>query len=744
MFTIGVFMEHRTGGYSHSFYEGIGYALRNHYFVRLSPSSLDWRASNDSQVRLDFTMINLLDFDAFIVPAGILNSSLVDLEHQASDFFHLVDPKKIIIAEDTCEGFWSVGKNGVPGLEQLMAHILDDLGFTRVGMISGLARSQGARQREGVFFKEMEKRGLEVPEHRFTRGVFTGECEDIIDDFLDKNTDLECIVCANDTLALKLYERMRLRGLEPGKDIAVTGFDDVPEAALVNPPLTTVRLSPFASGYHAGREAVHLCRGEPQHYKSLDSSLIIRRSCGEDLMSDQRYLSHFLHQDPIAVDELVEFMLKRTLRVLAPDVRDDLRPLVKDVVTGMIAIARDEESPGTENFARISKMFRTNFSFYNINNFFSVFTTFCKELLDVTPEEHKLSLYDKFIEIQTHISMFYRVRTNDETNKLNALSSVCLDISKQALSGADRPKQALRLLAECMNRIGFRDCDIMLFDKPLDSSEFDHLELPDSVILRAESRDNVIRIPNDLEVMVPIKDIIKRLGKDEPSITSVIPLDMNGYLLGFFTADTTNIDPTFFYFAAIQISFSVLHMSVIEQEQRLIELLNTDNEAILTESHHDPLTGLMNRRGLMFQIDQIKHLDIGRYAAVFYFDLDDFKIINDTFGHDTGDEAIREAGNILRGTFRTHDLVARMGGDEFCAIAISDHPINVMSIKERINRKADIFNMSHPYRLSYSAGVVQFTITSDADFDAKIKNADELLYIDKKAKKARKSEGSQA
>ena len=90
-------------------------------------------------------------------------------------------------------------------------------------------------------------------------------------------------------------------------------------------------------------------------------------------------------------------------------------------------------------------------------------------------------------------------------------------------------------------------------------------------------------------------------------------------------------------------------------------------------AYHDPLTGLPNR--ILFQ----EHLEValaraqraGRGVAVLYVDLDDFKLVNDSFGHGAGDELLREVAQRLAGSTRATDVVARQGGDEFL-ILIAD------------------------------------------------------------------------
>ena len=88
----------------------------------------------------------------------------------------------------------------------------------------------------------------------------------------------------------------------------------------------------------------------------------------------------------------------------------------------------------------------------------------------------------------------------------------------------------------------------------------------------------------------------------------------------------------------------------------------------------DELTGLLNRRGLDVMLpEQAKRSKrSGRPVIVVYGDIDRFKALNDTYGHERGDEVLVAVAGALQAAFRETDLIARLGGDEFCVIAEAD------------------------------------------------------------------------
>jgi diguanylate cyclase (GGDEF)-like protein len=99
--------------------------------------------------------------------------------------------------------------------------------------------------------------------------------------------------------------------------------------------------------------------------------------------------------------------------------------------------------------------------------------------------------------------------------------------------------------------------------------------------------------------------------------------------------------------------------------------LERERDAMRRYALRDPLTGLANRRALDERLgyEVARHTRHGESFAVLALDLDGFKLVNDRFGHDAGDELLREAAAALVDVVRAQDTVVRLGGDEFCVLA---------------------------------------------------------------------------
>jgi two-component system cell cycle response regulator len=155
----------------------------------------------------------------------------------------------------------------------------------------------------------------------------------------------------------------------------------------------------------------------------------------------------------------------------------------------------------------------------------------------------------------------------------------------------------------------------------------------------------------------------------------------------------------------------------------------------------DDLTGLYNRRGILalgdFQRRQC--LRTGRTLVVVQLDLDGLKVINDTWGHAAGDQAIAGTAAILRCTFRESDILGRIGGDEFVAIAVDADAAAIHRVERRLALALEAHNARRtaPFKLSFSLGTSVLIPPSAPSLAELLSRADAELYRSKRASYAR-------
>ncbi len=179
--------------------------------------------------------------------------------------------------------------------------------------------------------------------------------------------------------------------------------------------------------------------------------------------------------------------------------------------------------------------------------------------------------------------------------------------------------------------------------------------------------------------------------------------------------------------AVTVVSKRVTELKRMEQELRELSLT-------------DELTGLYNRRGFFTLAEQQTRMAARNKNRVYflYADMDNLKMINDTYGHREGDAALILTARILRDNFRYSDIIARIGGDEFVVMPIGVNEPEARITVGRLSRQLEIANStrSDSYKLSLSVGVTYFDPQRPLTVAELLAEADKAMYENKKEKKS--------
>jgi diguanylate cyclase (GGDEF)-like protein len=151
----------------------------------------------------------------------------------------------------------------------------------------------------------------------------------------------------------------------------------------------------------------------------------------------------------------------------------------------------------------------------------------------------------------------------------------------------------------------------------------------------------------------------------------------------------------------------------------------------------DPLTGLDNRRSIDLMVENMRDHRQGILYAGMMLDIDNLKEVNDVYGHGAGDLAIKRAAEIIRGSVRKSDFVARYAGDEFLVIMEVQDRIALQSAVERIRRAFDHYNLSskEAWTLNVSIGYDTINHESPESVEMALSRIDGLMYQEKKKRK---------
>jgi len=228
---------------------------------------------------------------------------------------------------------------------------------------------------------------------------------------------------------------------------------------------------------------------------------------------------------------------------------------------------------------------------------------------------------------------------------------------------------------------------------------------------------------------------LEAMGSNAPTVLQsalVCPLVFNDRLIG--TLGVYHTDPSFY-----REDHARLLDRICEQAAAVI------NNAIVFEQTHedsltDPLTGLPNTRSLFQHLArELARAERRRSdVALIVMDLDDFKDINDSFGHRVGDWALREVARVLRGGIRPYDMCVRYAGDEFIVVLAdcsrSEAESKRLELQASVGRIQLELESGRRVPLAISAGISVFPHDGD-NYEALVARADRQMYEDKSRRK---------
>jgi len=164
----------------------------------------------------------------------------------------------------------------------------------------------------------------------------------------------------------------------------------------------------------------------------------------------------------------------------------------------------------------------------------------------------------------------------------------------------------------------------------------------------------------------------------------------------------------------------------------LIVYLNIQNRSLIT----DHLTGAYNRKGFDMHLrEKIRASQRGKAFSAILLDYDHFKSINDTFGHDMGDQALMQSSELLKTCIRHTDFIARFGGDEFVILLDTANKSELEAVVQRIHDAIERYNKEnqYPFSIGFSAGYAVYDRSIHQSADDFVRLLDRMMYQMKQA-----------
>lgn len=230
----------------------------------------------------------------------------------------------------------------------------------------------------------------------------------------------------------------------------------------------------------------------------------------------------------------------------------------------------------------------------------------------------------------------------------------------------------------------------------------------------------------------PTNDLLPHLDDVLTDCSSVIffPLHVQEQIIGYaaFSYDQELPSMSQYYLFCTNVSLSLEIVKSHRRQQTIIQ--NLENKYV-----HDPLTGLLNRRGFYQKVTRVYNhcIEAEQPIMIISIDLNGLKPINDTYGHADGDIAISTIGKALLRAAKNGEVCARFGGDEFVVAGAVSCDEDTQEYINCVKQHMDLFNETSgkPYKISASFGCLAAVPNSSITLDEFIRQADERMYAEK-------------
>lgn len=510
----------------------------------------------------------------------------------------------------------------------------------------GPDKNTDAEERERAYRDSMKKYGLTITPEMMEKGDYSEFVDRQVENLLDNNPDAEAIVFANDEMALCGQKVCRKRGLKVGKDIAITGFDNVEIAATMDSPLTTIAQNGILMGYTAMYDIIDICSGRRTlpSKKLLPVSLILRESCGCKA------------KDPVSQHEPQDLFKKMT------ELNQSIAKMKQDLV----------------GFQRKSWLI----------------PLLARDLSECENDELK-----------------FHIQIMENMKKLKAFAAYMFlletPVSHDGTSWHSPETMRLASSYQNGNVVAYYP-----YDRPLISKEH------------------------------PVSEVI---SSDVCHQYMSFLLFSGERQYGLLMCDIAIEDFAFFYMISLQIGLSLRYLEINQAEtarrhqaSHNMELIREQNRILDIMSGHDELTGLLNLRGFTKQASQVCLDHIGKMAHIIFGDIDHLKEINDTWGHQEGNYAIQSAGHLLKECLREDDTLARISGDEFVCLVLSEEKSFGDIFRRRLKLACQKLNETSgkPFYVELSIGTHSFFLDENTDIQKMLSCSDQQLYQAKQYRRA--------
>lgn len=690
--------------------------------------------------------------DALIISVGAISSFLS--ERDLNSFLSHFDGIPVITLEEKIDGYPCIMTDNSGGMRTAIEHLILEHHRKHICFVAGKDTNSDSNQRLRIYLDVLSEHGYAVSPNMIIHGDFSEYCGEAIGKLINNNPDVDAIVFANDQMAIAGYQELQKRGLRIGEDISVVGFDDSTSSVNMDPPLTTVNINSCELGYRAIYGAASLARNGSASSETMNSLFIRRLSCGCKLCREEDICGLNTDLLSLSTAEIVDILDNSLFSEISGSFFSHrITVSFNDIFTDIVNILKsDAPDPYLQRSVidKIKKKLETDITdFYPVQKIIYMF----REMASIFSScnlsaSTRLIFNDLNAAITNALSLFMSGSLYRQMQKNKMLSWSSIYITRDTLTYGDDLDRTYSSILQKLKALNYKGAYIYTYDDDIRLTESGSWIVPKSLFLQAYYNKNNTQVLFGESRRIPSVEIFDNeyTYYDQRFTSVIVPIFTNEDHHGVFICDTDVSEFSTIYSTSLQLGAALKYMTLlreqnITQEQLKLSLneIHEKNELLNQLSTSDELTGIYNRRGFMERVEYYINMpsNLGMKAILLFADMDSLKVVNDKFGHKDGDFALKNIANILSMSFGPHDVIGRIGGDEFVCFAFTDNNEYALQVQDKIKRYSAELNArcGKPYFIEMSVGVTEFTCDGEQTIEDLLSQADSALYSNKRYKR---------
>lgn len=689
----------------------------------------DYRSVYNSVMRL----AEVCDLDGLLISHGGFIAALKKAE--AAGTAGRISKLPRILFGETYEDEVIVRCDNKSGIRSSIDYLARVNGCRKICMLGGRDDNCDALERKECFIQSLRDNGIEFSANCYVGTNMSGNCEREAESLLERNPDMDAVFCINDSVAGAMYNVIRKRGLKPGRDVQIFGFDNTRSAGTMDPPLASIG----TDGSTVGRKMLELlmCRlkGEAVESVTLSTRLYGRDSLDYDAYDYSSF--DLMSVDEAFVDRMFDDCFYRYKNERYDREMVNLRLLFHEFIS-RITNAMQRRYMSNEEFGEILRL-----SEIFIENDATEYTDIRKLMNSIDRLQEVINTTSGSLSVNSMINRAF-LRIKDRLIKKLAsqkeegsirrkenrekLERFCIRATEQSNSMYVDDSRIIRNISE----LGLYNAAFFKYDSPL-LFEYEHTaDMPYYIRMCCSIKEGEFYLTTRDRQNGPVKLMFTR-----PELASmsdgflVLPVCCGPHIYGYLLCGLSEDIYDRGGFVAAELG-RALYLNEAIAEDGGESNSRHDSHQYRRASDRDPMLNMLNKKAITDYAQSVCR-EGKPTAYIVIFDLDHFKQANDTLGHAYGDEILSGVTEIINEAVGQRGVVGRIGGDEIMIVTrgMADKQELRPILREIRMKVEDTYkNISGNLSVTCSMGAAAYPDHGDS-FSSVRNLADKMLYLAK-------------